>query len=320
MGYGRTLYVLPCGVLIAVDRESCSTHSLSKTLSYKQQRAIALCSRPFVLNFSRESGREKRERNGNTHFTLSTTGDTTIKKEEQPMLISPRHTFRIYDEAFMRQAVKLVEESKHPMTAIARALGIHDNNLRKWVKIQHTPYLLQRRLHQDAPNRVWYSDITHLHTRQGVVYCIGGNGCVLTRRILGWHIGRTMKKDLVILSVIKAFGTRRKTMYAEDLMLHSDRGSQYASHTFRDLLSSNKIVQSISGKGDCWDNTLVESFFHTLKTETQIEEFLLKDFEEAWTIGYHYIDMYYNTVRLHSALGYKSPMFFEQQFTQLQLR
>ncbi len=86
------------------------------------------------------------------------------------MLISPRHTFRIYDEAFMRQAVKLVEESKHPMTAIARALGIHDNNLRKWVKIQHTPYLLQRRLHQDAPNRVWYSDITHLHTRQGVVY------------------------------------------------------------------------------------------------------------------------------------------------------
>lgn len=161
-----------------------------------------------------------------------------------------------------------------------------------------------------VPKAVMVGDITYLPL-------LGGKWCYLaswqdkvSKRVTGWSISDRMTEDLVIGALDKAF---ERGFIAKDAIIHSDRGSQYASKAFRKLLSTRGLRQSMSGKGNCYDNAQAESFWARLKTEL-LEGGAFRSVEEARIETFSYIDGYYNRIRRHSALGYRSPDEFEKGF------
>jgi len=162
--------------------------------------------------------------------------------------------------------------------------------------------LLNREFDVSNPNKAWVSDITYLLTAEGWMYL-----CVVmdlySRKIIGWAMSNRMKTDLVIQAVMMALPTRKPP---DGMIFHSDRGSQYCSHRFQRLLKRNKIRQSMSRKGNCWDNAPAESFFKTLKQELHGYR-AFKTRREARADVFEYIEVFYNRVRLHSTLGYLTP-------------
>ena len=169
--------------------------------------------------------------------------------------------------------------------------------------------VLNREFEQSSPDRVWLADITYIWTQEGWLYL----ACVLdtySRRIVGWSMGERITKELVLDALRMALGRRRPDRDG-GLLHHSDRGSQYASTAFQELLRDENITCSMSRKGNCWDNALMESFFATLKKERiHLEEYATRS--EARASVFDYIERFYNRLRRHSALGYVSPEQFEQ--------
>jgi len=169
--------------------------------------------------------------------------------------------------------------------------------------------VLNREFEQESPDRVWLADITYVWTREGWLYL----ACVLdaySRRIVGWSMSERLTKPLVLDALQMALG-RRRPEAAGRLLHHSDRGSQYASEAFQQLLRDENITCSMSRKGNCYDNAMMESFFATLKKERiHLEEYATRD--EARASVFDYIERFYNRLRRHSALGYQSPEQFEQ--------
>ena len=130
-----------------------------------------------------------------------------------------------------------------------------------------------------------------------------------SRQAVGWAISKQMKVSLAKEALEMAYFRRRP---GKGLLHHSDRGSQYAAHQYQDQLKQYGMTCSMSRKGDCWDNSVVESFFHRLKTEcTHQKRYLTR--EEARVDVIDYIEMFYNSNRLHSTLGYVSPNDFENE-------
>jgi len=157
-----------------------------------------------------------------------------------------------------------------------------------------------------APNEVWVSDITYISTRQGWVY-LAGVMDLWSRKIVGWACADHLKSSLVKTALKQAVAARRPR---PGLLSHSDQGVQYASDEYRQLLRKIKSTASMSGAGCCYDNAAMESFWSTLKTEWLHD----KDFatlQEAQRAIFDYIETFYNPRRLHSALGYQSPVDFE---------
>jgi len=169
------------------------------------------------------------------------------------------------------------------------------------------PNLLNRVFRALRKNSAWVSDITYIRTQRGWVYlCVVVD--LFSRRIVGWNLADHMRADLVI----EAFRNATQLRTPESgLVFHSDRGSQYASLAFREELAACGAVQSMSRKGDCWDNAVAESLFGTIKTELPKEVF--EDIEEAQKELFRYIELFYNRKRLHSYLGYRSPAKFEEE-------
>lgn len=175
---------------------------------------------------------------------------------------------------------------------------------------QPAPNLLAGiKLEECAPQKIIIGDITYI--RLG-----GGKFCYLavwqdkvTRRIIGWSLSLEVTQELVISALRKAI---QKGLIKAGAVVHSDRGSQYASIAFRELLRRNGFRQSMSGKGNCYDNAQAESFFSRFKAEL-IEGGVFQDLEQARSEIFSYIEGYYNRARLHSSLGYKSPIEFEQE-------
>lgn len=170
--------------------------------------------------------------------------------------------------------------------------------------------VLDREFAQESADRVWVSDITYIWTREGWLYL----ACVLdaySRKIVGWSMQERMTKELVLDALRMALGRRRPDSAAE-LLHHSDRGSQYASAAYRELLREENITCSMSRKGNCWDNALMESFFATLKKERVYQEDYVTR-SEARSSVFDYIERFYNRVRRHSALGNVSPEQYEQR-------
>jgi len=158
----------------------------------------------------------------------------------------------------------------------------------------------------EKPNRVWQSDITYIPTREGWAYLAAVMDSA-TRNIKGWSLKDNLKTDLIS----EAFG-RAVFKYRPDpgLILHSDRGCQYASEQFTDLLKDHHAVGSMCATGNCYDNAAMESFWATLKSELNINKpFETK--EEAKRVIFDYIEIFYNRHRLHSSLGYQSPLDYE---------
>jgi transposase InsO family protein len=160
-----------------------------------------------------------------------------------------------------------------------------------------------------AAGKIIVGDITYIRLRNGKFCYLAVWQDKWTRRIIGWSLSREMTQELVVSALKKAIG---KGLVKRGAIVHSDRGSQYASNGFRLLLQQNSLRQSMSATGNCYDNAQAESFFSRFKTEL-IEDGQFEDMEQARSEIFSYIEGYYNRVRLHSALGYKSPLEFEME-------
>ncbi len=176
---------------------------------------------------------------------------------------------------------------------------------------QHTqlvaPNLLARDFTASAPNRKWVADITRISTRSGWLY-LAGILDVYSRRAIGYAMDGYRDEQLVETALDMALVTRRPQA---GLIHHSDRGSQYSSTGYRGTLEEQGIRMSMSGKGEPYDNALMESFFGTLKGEC-VERHDFHTPDEARACIFEYLEVFYNRQRLHSSLGYRSPMTFEQ--------
>lgn len=168
--------------------------------------------------------------------------------------------------------------------------------------------LLQRQFDVDEPDTVYVSDVTYIWTQQGWLY-LAVVIDLFSRKVVGWSMSSRMKATLVCDALKMAIWRRRPK---PGLIHHSDRGSQYASKAFRKLLKQHKFRGSMSRKGDCWDNSVVESFFGTLKQERVHWRHYQTRYEAQQDV-LQYIAMFYNSRRLHSYLGYKSPDQFEKE-------
>jgi putative transposase len=169
------------------------------------------------------------------------------------------------------------------------------------------PNLLARTFQADAPNRVWVADITYLPTREGWLY-LAVVLDLFARRIVGWSMQPTLERGLVLAALDHAVQRRQPP---PGLLHHSDRGSQYASADYQALLTQAQMRSSMSRKGNCWDNAAMESFFATLKAELPLTVF--PDHTAARSAVFDYIERFYNRQRLHSTLGYRSPVAYERQ-------
>ena len=169
------------------------------------------------------------------------------------------------------------------------------------------PNVLDRRFDGWAPDRVWVADITYLRTDEGWLYL----ACVMdlgSRRIVGWSLSDHMRASVVCDALTSAYWSRKPEA---GLIMHSDRGSQYASEHHRRLLDEYGMVQSMSRRGNCWDNAPMESFFKTLKVE-RVNRVRYGTRAEARLDIVNWIEGFYNRRRLHSSIGYRSPVTFEQ--------
>jgi putative transposase len=172
--------------------------------------------------------------------------------------------------------------------------------------------LLNREFTVSAPNQVYLTDITYIHLANGDVCYLCAVEDLFSRRILGWSLADNMRTEFVIDALSKAIKTC--TVLPHDVMLHSDRGVQYTSTEFREVLSLFGITQSMSGKGECWDNAPCESFWGKLKQEWLRQRPAFKTMEELDKALFEYIEVYYCSQRLHQSLGYKTPLEAEQEF------
>lgn len=176
--------------------------------------------------------------------------------------------------------------------------------------------LIKRAFSVCAPDRVLTSDITYIPTNEGWLYL----GVVLdlcTRKVVGLSMRSDMTTDLVSEALEQAIARRQLTKGA---ILHSDRGVQYSSDAYRSIITKHGFVQSMSRKGDCWDNAPMESFFKTLKVELIYPKKQYQTRQQAATSIFEYIEIYYNRQRIHSALDYQSPEQFEATLTNTSTR
>lgn len=169
--------------------------------------------------------------------------------------------------------------------------------------------LLARDFDPQARNESWVADITCIWTREGWLYLAAVED-LFSRMVVGWSMDATMTSRLVVDALEMAVIRRFQGSSSSSLLAHSDRGSQYASEHYQQLLSQEGITCSMSRRGDCWDNAPMESFFATLKKElVHDEDYATR--EDAKASIFEYIETFYNRVRRHSALGYVSPANFE---------
>ena len=176
-----------------------------------------------------------------------------------------------------------------------------------------SPNRLQRDFRTNVPDEVYVGDITYIRTQQGWLY-LAVVIDLFSRKVLGWSMDDNMETPLVNNALQMALHNRKPQ---SQLIWHTDRGSQYASESHRELLSEHDILQSMSRKGDCWDNAVSESFFHSLKTELVHHE-RFKTRAEANQAIFEYIEVFYNRQRLHSTNGYMSPVNYELKMLEYQ--
>lgn len=168
------------------------------------------------------------------------------------------------------------------------------------------PNLLRGMARPDGPRRVWVADITYIRTAGGFVY-LAAVMDLFSRRIVGWSLGNTLAPMLAVRALRAAVAGHPPPA---GLVHHSDRGIQYDSLAYRAELADLRMVQSMSRKGDCYDNAAMESFFATLKTEL-IGDTVYPDIQTAHDSVLLYIDGFYNRLRLHSSIGYRPPILAE---------
>jgi putative transposase len=219
---------------------------------------------------------------------------------------SPRITRRLKEEG--------VSAGRHRIARIMRDNGWRAKAARKYKATTNSrhnlpvvPNLLGQNFTADAPNQKWVSDITYIWTDEGWLYL----AVVLdlhSRRVIGWAIAERMTATLVCDALVMALWHRK---LPTGVVVHSDRGSQYCSASYQKLFHKHGLICSISKKGDCYDNAAMESWNHSFKAEAVHGERFRTRSDAKYQV-FEYIEVYYNRKRLHSKLGYLSPVAFEE--------
>lgn len=173
------------------------------------------------------------------------------------------------------------------------------------------PNVLNRVFTVTKPNVIWVSDITYIWTLEGWLY-LAAILDLFSRGVVGLAMDKNITDTLTQTALTRAILRRNPS---KGLVYHSDRGVQYSSNDFKNLLARYEFIGSMSKKGDCWDNAVAESFFHTLKVEL-IHRMKFKTREEAKIKIFEYVEMYYNRKRAHSTLGFLSPFDYEKRSLQ----
>jgi putative transposase len=174
------------------------------------------------------------------------------------------------------------------------------------------PNLLNRDFNANQPNQKFVGDITYIWTAEGWMY-LAIVIDLYSRAVIGWSMQSTMSRQLVCDALMMAL---RRRYFPKGVLFHSDRGSQYCSDDYQKMLKNYGLICSMSRKGNCWDNSVAESFFNSLKTELIYNE-EYKTRENAKQSIFHYIEVYYNRIRRHSTIGLILPMRFENQYQML---
>lgn len=202
---------------------------------------------------------------------------------------------------------------------IMRENGLRARSKRRWrprtTNSKHSQPIAPNRLHDRAApqalNEVWVQDITYLPTAEGWLY-LAGVLDLHSRRVIGWSMQETLETSLPLAALQMALQHRGNPT---EVIHHSDRGCQYASHEYRAVLRERGLIASMSRKANCYDNAAMESFWSSLKTELQSEGLDRLPKRNVRQIVFEYIESYYNRQRLHSSLGYQSPVEFENQLS-----
>lgn len=242
--------------------------------------------------------------------------DAVILAQVRRLHLASRRT---YGQRRMRLALRAegVCVGRWRTRTLMRQAGVSVKGARPWKP--HTtdsahawpvaPNRLNRQFAVSAPNRVWGSDLTCLPTQEGWLY-LAVVVDLFSRKIVGWAMGSTMETSLVVTALTMAIGRRQPP---PGLLHHSDRGSQYASAVYQALLQQHQMIGSMSRRGNCWDNAVVERVFRSVKHEG-LDETVRKQAPETVTaLVIDYMEMFYNSQRFHATLGYLSPNAFEAQ-------
>lgn len=230
-----------------------------------------------------------------------------IFHDERSRAGSPRITRRLRNNGFV------VGENR--VAKLMKIAGIRAKAAKKYKATTNSnhsmpvaPNLLLQNFEATRSNQKWVSDITYVWTEEGWLY-VAVVLDLYSRMVIGWSINERMTSKLVGDALLSALWRRR---FPKDVIIHSDRGSQYCSKEYQSLLSKNRLICSMSKKGDCYDNAAMESWNHSFKVEA-IHGEKLKTRAEAREHIFNYIEFYYNRRRLHSRLGYVSPVMFEDK-------
>lgn len=256
---------------------------------------------------------------------LKTSSGTWVLNEEiKAVFVDSKKTYGSPRVCYRLQT--LFQDRSVSVSTVARrmkALGLVARPKHKYIfttqsnhKCSASPNVLNRQFKVDQLNKVWVSDITYIPTDQGWTYLT----VILDlgdRAIVAWTLSSTLRAQDTVIKAFRQAVQKRGIPKNSGLMFHSDRGVQYACDEFRALLAQYKVVQSMSRKGNCWDNAVAESFFKTIKTE-ELDQYRLIKAQSLYALVFKYIEGWYNTHRIHSALKGKTPwdVFYEKS-TQL---
>lgn len=222
---------------------------------------------------------------------------------------------RVYGSPRIHQALRQqgTRVSRKRVERLMRRAGIRVTPSRRFTTTTDSNHdqpiadnLLQQDFSATAPNQKWVTDITYIQTGEGWLY-LAAIIDLFSRRVVGWAMSSTMETSLVLTALDMALGNRSP---GKDLVHHSDRGSQYASKAYRQALHDDGITASMSRRGNCYDNAVIESFWHSLKVELVYRRSFATRIEAEQAI-FEYIEVFYNRARLHSSIGYVSPAAFE---------
>lgn len=244
-------------------------------------------------------------------------GPSQRSKDDERLSAKISDIFSASKETYgARRIAKKLDEtcSRHRAARLMRGMKLVPKKRKRW-KCRHrkverpnvSPNLLQRNFEVAHPNKVWAGDIKYIWTAEGWLY-LATVLDLFSRKVVGWAMSARADAELVKEALVMAHTERRPEA---GLIFHSDQGCQYTSHSFHDLLKQRGVTGSMSGRGQCLDNAVAESFFSSLDTELLWNN-PLKTRSEGRLEVFKYIEVFYNRERLHSTLGYKSPLQFEQ--------
>ncbi len=246
-----------------------------------------------------------------------------IEKVDEELNKLIKSIFKASRETYGQRRIKEALLSKHGLIMSKRRIGniMKSLNLipkmRKKFKVNTTdsnhnlpiaPNVLDRDFNSELADTKYVGDITYIHTAEGWLY-LATVIDLFSRKVVGWSMDDNMRVSLVNDALEMAISRRNPKA---GLVWHTDRGSQYASNAHKNLLKENGIIQSMSRKGNCWDNAVAESFFHSLKTEFTNHE-IFKTRAQANEMIFEYIEVFYNRQRMHSSNNYLSPVEYEEK-------